>query len=80
MAEEKQEQNALEQKLHRQRHDEGLQALHQWLYIQRARVNRYWMDATGDELLQYQGEARGIRRMIRLLEDGPTVKTQLRGE
>ncbi len=37
-------------------------------------VNEVWYNATGDELLQYQGEMRALKKMIRIIDEEPTIK------
>ena len=63
----------LQQAVHRHRLDEGLRALRALVWMRREAVNERWIDSTGDELLQYQGEARSLRKLIRMIDDGPTV-------
>jgi len=49
-------------------------AMRDWLYIRQAEINAQWPNATGDELLQLQGEAKLVARQIALIEHGPKIK------
>ena len=60
--------------LHRCRLDEGVRSLRELVLLRIDAVNAVWYNATGDELLQYQGEMRALRKMIRMIDDGPTIK------
>lgn len=60
------------------RHEAGIQAMRDWLYARRDRINTEWVGMVGDDLVREQGEARVVNRMIRLIENGPTVK-QIQG-
>ena len=75
MAAIKEEQQALELKVHQHRGDEGLIALRSLLWMRRDHINNRWLDASGDELLQLQGEGQAIRRVLRTLDNGPAIKT-----
>ena len=56
------------------RTDGGAQAIRTWLYLRRDEINTRWPDAIGDELLQLQGEAKFVARLIKLIEKGPSIK------
>jgi len=56
------------------RHEPGVQALRAWLHARRDRINTEWVGMVGDELIREQGEARVVAKMIRLIDDGPTIK------
>jgi len=43
--------------------------------MRRDHINNKWLDASGDELLQLQGEGQAIRRVLRTLDNGPAIKT-----
>lgn len=62
------------QAVHRHRHDEGLRALRALVWMRRDTVNEKWIDSSGEELLQYQGEARALRKLLRMIDDGPIIK------
>jgi hypothetical protein len=64
----------LQQKVHRHRLDEGVRALRELVLMRIESVNNRWMDSSGDELLQYQGESRALRKMVRMIDDEPTIK------
>jgi hypothetical protein len=70
----KQERHERELAVFAARTDAGAQAIRLWLYHRRDEVNAAWPTASGDELLQLQGEAKHIARQIRLIEQGPTIK------
>ena len=57
------------------RHEGGLQAMRDWLYARRDRINTEWTGMTGDDLVRKQGEALAIAKLIRMIDDGPTIKT-----
>lgn len=61
----------LQERVHRHRLDEGLRALRELVIMRRDAVNAVWMDASGDELLQYQGEAQALRRVLRFMDEQP---------
>ena len=64
----------LQQKVHRHRLDEGLRALRELVVMRRDAVNASWIDSAGEELLQYQGEARALRKILRLMDEAPINK------
>ncbi len=70
----KQEQHGLEIAVFNQRGEAGLVKMREWLYDQQARVNREWPNAIGDEVLKLQGEAKLLQRIVKMLEQGPTIK------
>jgi hypothetical protein len=39
--------------------------------MRRDAVNASWIDSAGEELLQYQGEARALRKLLRLMDEQP---------
>ena len=59
------------------RHEAGIQALRSWLYARRDRINTEWPGMAGDDLIREQGEARAIHRILKLIDDGPTIKPTL---
>lgn len=56
------------------RSEPGLQEMRKWLYWRRDDINDKWMDLEGNDLLKIQGESRGVKRMIKILDHGPTLK------
>lgn len=56
------------------RSESGIQEIRKWLYARRDKISDSWMEKEGDELLQLQGEARGIKKLIRMIDVGPTIK------
>jgi len=64
----------LQQTLYRHRTEAGVRALRGLVITRRDAVNAAWIDSAGDELLQYQGEARSLRKLLRMIDDGPTNK------
>ena len=71
----KAEQYELEKTVFILRTEGGLQALRSWAYGRRDTLNAQWFNKSGDDLLQMQGEAQGIARIIKMIDDGPTIKT-----
>lgn len=67
-------QHELELELHRHSADVGVQAARNLLHLKRDALNARWMDASGEELLQKQGEAKAVRWLLKMIEDGPTIK------
>ena len=56
------------------RGDAGAQALRTWMYARRDELNEQWMDMVGEDLTRAQGEAKVVKRVIRLIDQGPTIK------
>lgn len=56
------------------RAEAGVQEVRKWLYARRDDVTDRWTDLAGDDLVQLKGEARIIKRMIRMIDQGPTTK------
>lgn len=54
-----------------QRHEAGVASMRTWLYGHQERLNTYWPDLAGDELIAAQGEARAYRRLIDVIENQP---------
>lgn len=52
----------------------GMQEVRKWLYAKRDDITDKWVDLAGDDLIQLKGEARVIRRMIKMIDQGPTTK------
>lgn len=53
----------------------GVQAMRSWLYARRDRINTEWIGMVGDDLIREQGEARAVAKMIKLIDDGPAIKS-----
>lgn len=53
--------------LHRSIGDPGTRAMLALLQYEQDRLNRSWMDATGDDLLRMQGDAQSVRKMLRFI-------------
>lgn len=64
----------LEQAIHRHAADDGVQAIRNWILERMDYINGQWPSAAGEELLQYQGDARTLRRLLKVIEAGPTIK------
>ena len=58
------------------RHDGSAHALRDWLYIRRDEINSSWYAAFGDDLIRLQGEAKLISRLIKLIEQGPSIQPE----
>ena len=74
MAISKSEQHAQEVAIFQYRAEAGLQKMREWLFARRDAINEQWMELIGDELLQMQGEAKLVKRQIKLLDQGPIIK------
>jgi hypothetical protein len=80
MAVAKKEQQAAEQEIHQLRHEASTAAIHHWLVLREAELNRNWPDMAGEALTAMQGEARVVLRLKRIIEQGPTIKSDERSE
>lgn len=76
MAVNKQDRQALEQKVHLLRGDGGLVALWELLKMDEQELNRRWPDTTGEALQQMQGQARTVRKLLRVIEQGSVIKME----
>ena len=74
MAISKSERYEQESAIFQYRTEAGLQKLREWLFTRRDVINDKWMELEGDELIRWQGEAKLIKRQIKLLDQGPTIK------
>ena len=74
MAISKPEKHANEVAIFSYRAEAGLQEMRKWLYGRRDEIAEKWIDLTGDELTQMQGEARSIRKQIKMIDQGPVNK------
>jgi hypothetical protein len=52
----------------------GLQNLRQWLW-ERCE-NSSWTNMEGDDLVREQGEIRAYKRLIKMIDVGPTIKAK----
>lgn len=72
----KEERYNTEVAVHSSRHEPGLGALRDWLYLRRDEINTNWPNIVGDELSTLQGEAKMVARLIKLIEQGPIIKSE----
>ncbi len=72
----KQEQYECEVAIFAHRHEASAVKWRQWLLAYQADLNSKWPDATGDDLMKLQGEAKLIQRQLKMLEKGPTIKQE----
>ena len=66
-----QQRSEQEQAIFQLRAEAGIATVRAWLYREQARLNKQWPDLFGDPLMVAQGEARGIRRLLSVIDDGP---------
>lgn len=71
----KAEQHKTEMDIFLCRNEGGVQAMRSWLYARRDRINTEWIGMVGDDLIREQGEARAVNKMIKLIDDGPAIKS-----
>ncbi len=62
------------------RHEAGVHAMRDLLYLTRDEINTRWPNLEGEELSRLQGEAKMVARLINLIEQGPKIKQTERGE
>ena len=74
MAISKPEKHANEVAIFSYRAEAGLQEMRKWLYAKRDDISDRWVDLAGDDLIQLKGEARIIRRMIKMIDQGPSTR------
>jgi len=72
----KEERYNTEVAVHASRHEAGLGALRDWLYMRRDEINTNWPNIVGDELSALQGESKLVMRLIKLIEHGPAIKNE----
>ena len=75
----KSEQHAQEVAVFLMRNEQGLQSLRAWLYGRRDQINRDWPGQVGDELVQLQGAAKEVAKLIRMIDIGPSIKPTVEG-
>lgn len=61
------------------RNEQGLHALREQLYARRDQINRDWPGQVGENLIRLQGGAQEIARLIRMIDEGPTIKPDTGG-
>ncbi len=52
----------------------GLQEMRKWLYWKRDDVADRWTELEGNDLLKLQGEARLVKKLIKMIDHGPMIK------
>lgn len=72
----KPEKHEQEQMIFSCRHEAGLVSMRAWLIGQRESINARWPDADDYETPRLKGEAKLISKLIKLIELGPSVKTE----
>ena len=70
----KEEQHRNEVTIYQCRTEAGLIAMRNWLLDRQAVINRKWPHAIGEQVTLYQGEARTLEKLRKLLEQGPAIK------
>ena len=70
----KKEQHEQEREIYQARHEAGLQSLRAWLFRRRDEIAESWMELTGEELSRLQGEAKLIKKQLKMIDVGPTIK------
>jgi hypothetical protein len=55
------------------RHEPGLQEIRTWLFWKRDDITDRWTELEGNDLLKLQGEARLVKKMIKMIDQGPTI-------
>lgn len=73
----KKEQHEQEAKIFALRNEAGLQTLRAWLIDRREVINQLWPRTWGDELTRLQGEATQVVKLIRMIDEGPTIKPKV---
>jgi len=71
----KEEQHKLELAVFQMRNEGGVQSLRALLYMRRDQINRDWPGQVGDDLVQLQGAAREVARLIKMIDVGPSIKS-----
>jgi hypothetical protein len=69
----KEEQHRNETTIYQCRTEAGLVALRYWLLDRQAYINRKWPSAPDDQVKVYQGEARTLEKLLKLIEQGPAI-------
>lgn len=71
----RQEQYELEQRIYQLRGEAGSQAIREYVINTLEAINATWPDRTGDDLIRAQGQAKSFNVLLRILEQGPKIKT-----
>ncbi len=66
--------------IYNHRHEAGIQALRQYLYARRERINTEWPNTEDEMLTRLQGEARAVVKLIGLIDVAPKIKQLTGGE
>ena len=56
------------------RSEPGLQEMRKWLFWKRDDIGEKWTELEGTDLLKLQGEARLVKKLIKMIDVGPTIK------
>jgi len=56
------------------RSEPGLQEMRKWLYAKRDEISDKFMELGMDDLPKMQGEARLVKKMIKMIDQGPQIK------
>ena len=56
------------------RTEAGLQEMRKWLFWKRDEISDKFMEFGMDDLPKMQGEARLVKRLIRMIDHGPQIK------
>ena len=56
------------------RSEPGLQEMRKWLFWKREDITDRWTELEGNDLLKLQGEARLVKKLIKMIDQGPTLK------
>ncbi len=56
------------------RGEPGLQEMRKWLFWKREDITDRWTELEGNDLLKLQGEARLAKKLIKMIDQGPTLK------
>lgn len=71
----RQEQYELEGRIYQLRGEAGSQAIREYVINTLEAINATWPDRTGDDLIRAQGQAKSFNVLLRILEQGPKIKT-----
>lgn len=70
----KEQRREIELAIYEHRIDGGVVAVRNWLYDRLKEHNREWPRLDGAELHRLQGAALEVAKLIRLIEQGPTIR------
>ena len=68
------EKHANELAIYALRGEPGLQEMRKWLFAKRDDIGDRWTELEGNDLLKLQGEARLVKRVIKMIDQGPQIK------